>query len=182
MAVWRHTICNTTCSRNCFFINFIHDGSIYKQIRRRKSSHYNFYACIYAHSNFSWDEYNLLNDTFDFLFWIISAYLLLRIVQKEKKKLWIWLGVVIGLGLLNKTSMLWLSSGVFPGINFYSVKKRFENKISYIAALIALVIFSPFIIWNITHDFAHLEFMRNAASMKYGGLTPMSFLMDQFLI
>ncbi|MCK7523156.1 MAG: glycosyltransferase family 39 protein [Ignavibacteriales bacterium] len=121
-------------------------------------------------------------NTFDFLFWIISAYLLLRIVQKRKKKLWIWLGVVIGLGLLNKTSMLWLSSGVFLALIFTPLRKDLKTKYPYIAALIALVIFSPFIIWNITHDFAHLEFMRNAASMKYGGLTPMSFLMDQFLI
>ena len=121
-------------------------------------------------------------NTFDFLFWIISAYLLLRIVQKEKKKLWIWLGVVIGPGLLNKTSMLWLSSGVFLALIFTPLRKDLKTKYPYLAALIALVIFSPFIVWNITHDFAHLEFMRNAASMKYGGLTPMSFLMDQFLI
>ena len=121
-------------------------------------------------------------NTFDFLFWIISAYLLLRIVQKENKKLWIWLGVVIGLGLLNKTSMLWLSSGVFLAILFTPLRKDLKTKYPYIAALIALVIFSPFIIWNITHDFAHLEFMRNAASRKYGGLTPISFIMDQLLI
>lgn len=121
-------------------------------------------------------------NTFDFLFWIISAYLLLRIVQKEKRRLWIWLGVVIGLGLLNKTSMLWLSSGVFLALIFTPLRKDLKTKYPYVAALIALVIFSPFIIWNITHDFAHLEFMRNAASRKYGGLTPMSFIMDQFLI
>jgi hypothetical protein len=121
-------------------------------------------------------------NTFDFFFWITSAYLLLRIVQEENKKLWIWLGVIIGLGLLNKTSMLWLSSGIFLGIIFTPLRKDLKTKYPYIAALIALAIFSPFIFWNITHDFAHLEFMRNAASMKYGGLTPMSFILDQLLI
>ncbi|HAB54363.1 MAG: hypothetical protein A2315_04765 [Ignavibacteria bacterium RIFOXYB2_FULL_35_12] len=121
-------------------------------------------------------------NTFDFLFWITSAYFLLRIVREENKKLWIWLGVVIGFGLLNKTSMLWLSSGVFLGIIFTPLRKDLKTKYPYIAALIALLIFSPFIIWNITQDFTHLEFMRNAASRKYGGLTPMSFIMDQFLI
>lgn len=121
-------------------------------------------------------------NTFDFLFWITSAYFLLRIVREENKKLWIWLGVVIGFGLLNKTSMLWLSSGVFLGIIFTPLRKDLKTKYPYIAALIALLIFSPFIIWNITQDFTHLEFMRNAASRKYGGLTPMSFIMDQLLI
>ena len=121
-------------------------------------------------------------NTFDFLFWITSAYLLLRIVQEENNKLWVWLGVVIGLGLLNKTSMLWLASGVFLATIFTPLRKDLKTKYPYIAAIIALAIFSPFIIWNITHDFAHLEFMRNAASRKYGGLTPMSFIMDQLLI
>jgi hypothetical protein len=121
-------------------------------------------------------------NTFDFLFWITSAYLLLKIVQEENKHLWIWLGVTIGLGLLNKTSMFWLSSGVFLALIFTPLRKDLKTKYPYLTALIALVIFSPFIIWNITHDFAHLEFMRNAASRKYGGLTPMSFIMDQLLI
>jgi hypothetical protein len=121
-------------------------------------------------------------NTFDFLFWITSVYFLLRIVQENNPKLWLWLGVVIGIGILNKTSMLWLSSGVFLALIFTPLRKDLKTKYPYLAALIALIIFSPFIIWNITHDFAHLEFMRNAATMKYGGLSPISFLMDQFLI
>lgn len=121
-------------------------------------------------------------NTFDFLFWITSAYLLLRLVQEDNNKLWFWLGIVIGFGLLNKTSMLWLSTGVFLGIIFTPLRKDLGTKYPYLAALIALLIFSPFIIWNITHDFAHLEFMRNAASRKYGGLSPISFIMDQLMI
>jgi hypothetical protein len=121
-------------------------------------------------------------NTFDFLFWITSVYFLLRIVQENNPKLWLWLGVVIGIGILNKTSMLWLSSGVFLALIFTPLRKDLKTKYPYLAALIALIIFSPFIIWNITHNFAHLEFMRNAAIRKYGGLTPLSFIMDQLLI
>lgn len=121
-------------------------------------------------------------NTFDFLFWITSAFFLLKIVQDKNQKLWIWLGIVIGLGLLNKTSMLWFSAGVFLAIIATPLRKCLKTKYPYIAALIALAIFSPFIIWNFTHDFAHLEFMRNAASRKYGGLTPLTFIMDQVII
>lgn len=121
-------------------------------------------------------------NTFDFLFWITSAYLVLRLVQEDNKKIWYWLGAVIGLGLLNKTSILWLSAGVFLAVIFTPLRGDLKTKYPYLAALIALIIFSPFIIWNITHDLAHLEFMRNAASRKYGGLTPITFLMDQFMI
>jgi len=121
-------------------------------------------------------------NTFDFLFWISSAYVFLRIIQTGDSRLWILLGVVIGFGLLNKTSMLWLGAGIFAGTVFTPLRKDLKTKYPYLAATIALIIFSPYIIWNITHDFAHLEFMRNAASRKYGGLTPVSFILDQILI
>ena len=121
-------------------------------------------------------------NVFDFLFWISSAYIFLWIIQSENKKLWLLLGVVIGLGLLNKTSMIWLSAGIFAGTVFTPLRKDLKTKYPYLAAIIALLIFSPYIIWNITHDFAHLEFMRNAASRKYGGLNPVSFILEQILI
>jgi len=121
-------------------------------------------------------------NVFDYFFWITSAYIFLRIIREEDKKLWIILGVVLGLGLLNKTSMSWLCAGIFVGILLTPLRKELKTKYPYIAAAIALIIFSPFIIWNFTHDFAHLEFMRNAASRKYGELTPVSFILDQILI
>ncbi len=121
-------------------------------------------------------------NTFDFFFWITSAYIFLRIIQGGNAKLWLVLGVVLGLGLLNKTSVFWLGAGIFAGTVLTPLRKDLKTKYPYLAALIALIIFSPFIIWNITHDLAHLEFMRNAASQKYGELTPISFILDQIVI
>jgi hypothetical protein len=46
----------------------------------------------------------------------------------------------------------------------------------------ALLVFSPFIIWNITHGFAHIEFIRNATAGKYSGLTRLDFLTGQALL
>jgi len=121
-------------------------------------------------------------NVFDFFFWILAAYVFLQILDSENTNLWYVLGIVIGLGLLNKTSMLWLGAGVFIGTLFTPLREELKTKYPYIAAGIALLIFSPYIIWNLTHDLAHLEFMRNAAQRKYGGLTPVSFILDMILI
>jgi hypothetical protein len=121
-------------------------------------------------------------NVFDFLFWILAAYMFLKLIKSENKKYWIWLGVVLGFGLLNKTSVLWLGAGILFGTIFSPLRKDLKTKYPYIAFIIAVMIFSPYIIWNITHDFAHLEFMRNAATRKYGGLSPISFILDQLLI
>jgi len=128
-------------------------------------------------------------NAFDFFFWITSAYIFLRIIQRESvpsgdgnPKLWIVLGVVLGLGLLNKTSVLWLGAGIFAGTIFTPLRKDLKTKYPYIAAIIALLIFSPFIIWNLSHDFAHLEFMRNSASRKYGRCRSVSFIVSQIIM
>ncbi len=121
-------------------------------------------------------------NVFDFFFWILAAYIFLQISESTNSNLWYALGIVIGLGLLNKTSMLWLGAGVFIGTLFTPLREELKTKHPYIAAGIALLIFSPYVIWNLTHDLAYLEFMRNAAQKKYGGLTPVSFIFDMILI
>jgi len=120
-------------------------------------------------------------DVFDFFFWILSAYIYLGIIQSENRQLWYTLGVAIGLGLLNKTSMLWLSAGILTGTVLTPMREDLRTKYPYIAAGIALLIFSPYIIWNLVHDFAHIEFIKSAASGRYGGLSPVSFVFDLFL-
>jgi hypothetical protein len=50
----------------------------------------------------------------------------------------------------------------------------------WLAVLLALLIFAPFVVWNLTHDLAHVEFMRNATASKYSTLTRLRFLADQF--
>ena len=96
--------------------------------------------------------------------------------------MWIMLGVVIGLGMLNKISMAWFGAGLIAGIIFTPLRAQLKTPRPYIAAAIALLIFSPFIIWNITHDFAHVEFMRNASRLKYSTLTPLDFMSGQLLL
>ena len=41
------------------------------------------------------------------------------------------------------------------------------------------MLFSPYVIWNLTHDLAHLEFMKNAVALKYSSLTRLRFVLDQ---
>lgn len=121
-------------------------------------------------------------NTFDNFFWVFSAYLVIRIIQYNKPAFWILLGLSIGLGMLNKISMAWFGAGLFAGLLFTPLRVHLKTKYPWLAALIALIIFSPFIVWNFTHDFAHLEFIRNATRLKYSGLTPIDFIAGQLIL
>lgn len=116
----------------------------------------------------------------DILLWTVVAYIMLRIIQEENKKLWITLGVLLGLGLLNKIGILFLGAGLFAGMLFTSQRRWLATPWPYIASVIAFVLFSPYILWNLQHDMAHLEFIHNASAGKYSSLSPASFIHDQF--
>ena len=113
------------------------------------------------------------------LFWALAAYLLVRIVDRSRPGLWLLLGAVMGLGLLNKIDFLWFGGGLAAGLLLTDLRKHLATPWPYAAAGLALLVFSPFVIWNATHGWAHLEFIRNASAGKYSGLTRLDFLAGQ---
>jgi hypothetical protein len=120
-------------------------------------------------------------NSLDILFWLLAAHAMLRIVECPGLHSWLWLGTVLGLGLLNKTSALWLAGGIATAVLLTPLRRQLKLPGPYWASLLALLIFSPFVVWNLQHGFPHLEFMRNATSSKYSSLTRLRFLGDQFL-
>lgn len=122
-------------------------------------------------------------NSLDILFWLIAACLLLRVVgTPQSLGAWLALGLVLGLALLNKTSVLWLGGGVAAAILFTPLRRSLRGPGPYVAALVALLIFSPFVVWNLRHGLPHLEFMRNATAGKYASWTRLRFLREQVLL
>ncbi len=115
-------------------------------------------------------------NTFVWFFWSLAFYFIIRLIKTDDKKYWLPLGLVAGLALLNKIDFLWFGAGLALGMIFTPERKYFRMKEPYIAAATALIIFSPFIVWNFTHNFAHIEFIRNATSLKYSSTTRLDFV------
>jgi 4-amino-4-deoxy-L-arabinose transferase-like glycosyltransferase len=120
-------------------------------------------------------------NSFDILLWATAFYLIILIIIEDNPKLWIWLGLVLGLGLMNKIGFLWLGFGLFVGL-LITDRKKLLTRQPWITAGIAFIIFIPFIIWNVTHDWAHLEFIRNAQMYKYSGITRADFVKWIFIL
>jgi len=121
-------------------------------------------------------------NAFDILLWTIAAYLLVRLIEEDNPKLWIAIGIVIGLGLLNKISMGFFAAGVFAAVLLTKHRKHLSTRWPYIAALIAGGFFLPYIAWNLMHGMPHLEFIHNASTYKYAGVTRLDFILGQFLL
>ena len=116
----------------------------------------------------------------DILFWLLAAYALLGVIESPSLRGWLWLGLALGLGMLNKISMLWLGAGIAAAIVLTELRGQLRRAGPYVAGLLAFAIFVPFVLWNVLHGFPHLEFMRNATAEKYSSLTRARFLGDMF--
>lgn len=121
-------------------------------------------------------------NSFDIFLWALAFYFIILIVQQDKTSLWIWFGIILGIGLLNKVSFLWLSFGFYIALLITDKRKLLKTIKPWITAGIAFLFFLPFIVWNATHDWAHIEFIRNAQLYKYSGITRWDFLKGILLI
>jgi hypothetical protein len=118
-------------------------------------------------------------NSLDILFWLLAGYLVVDLAEHATPRRWAVLGLVLGLGLLNKTSVLWLGAGVAACLLLTDLRAHLRTRGPYLAAATALVVFSPYVLWNLAHGLPHLEFMRNATAGKYSSLTRGRFVVDQ---
>ena len=92
-------------------------------------------------------------------FWLLTLYLFWKALNQEKSVFWYFSGVTLGLGLLSKYPMVLLPPSLFLFLLFSAKHRRYLfRKEPYVSLLIASIIFSPVIIWNLHHGWASLNF------------------------
>ncbi|RPH36362.1 phospholipid carrier-dependent glycosyltransferase [bacterium] len=121
-------------------------------------------------------------NAFDTLFWIAALYLFVCLLDDGRPRLWLWLGVVIGLGLENKISLLFLGFGLVVGLALTSRRRLLLDPRAWLGALIAFLLLLPNIIWQVVEGWPTLEFIHNAQTQKMVELPPLLFLKEQFML
>ncbi|HEX4952812.1 MAG TPA: glycosyltransferase family 39 protein [Thermoanaerobaculia bacterium] len=122
-------------------------------------------AALVAPEYLAFDHFYSMN-AFDLFFWAASAWLLARIANGAGPRLWLWLGVVLGLGLLNKISVLWLGAGLAVGLLATAERRWLATRWPWLAGALAAAIFAPHVYWQVTNGWPTLEFIANATGEK----------------
>jgi MFS family permease len=98
--------------------------------------------------------------SFDYLFWVLTAYFVLRLLKSENPRWWLAIGCAIGLGMMSKYSMPFLVAGLLVGILLTPARRYLSNKWLWFGVAVSLLIFLPNLLWQIQHNFISLDFLK----------------------
>lgn len=91
--------------------------------------------------------------------WAATLYYMERALVDGQRSAWLGMGIAFGLGLLSKYTIGLLALAALVFVIIDPVARRWLLRPHpYLAALLALLIFSPVIIWNYQHDWVSFMF------------------------
>jgi hypothetical protein len=137
-------------------------------------------AILLAPAYLAFDSFFSMN-AFEPLFWLLCAWLVILIVKGASPKLWLLFGIVAGLGLENKHSMLVFGFALVVGLLLSGQAHLFRSKWIWIGAAIAFAIFLPNLLWEARHGWPQIQVVRNAQEFKNIQISPAEFLFEQVL-
>jgi Dolichyl-phosphate-mannose-protein mannosyltransferase len=122
-------------------------------------------------------------NAFEPVFWMLCVAISLRIIRTGNDRLWPWFGMVTGIGILNKHSMLIFGLAFFLSLIVSRQRMLLRSPWIWLGAFISFLIFLPNFIWEARNHWPTIEILRNVDRMKNVHVTWVQFIVQQaFLV
>lgn len=120
-------------------------------------------------------------NSLDVLCWTTMFYLIIKYLSTNKTKWLYWLAITFAIGFLNKYNIIFLILGLIPAILLSPERKILFNKHFYCAALLALILIAPNLIWQYNNDFPVFHHMEILSKTQLVNVNRWSFIRSQLL-
>jgi 4-amino-4-deoxy-L-arabinose transferase-like glycosyltransferase len=120
--------------------------------------------------------------TFDQLIWLSCLWIVARLLRTGDARLWLALGVVIGIGLETKYTIVGLIAGLVIGTLATPLRRQLMKPWPWIGLGLAFLIFLPNVIWQITNDWPSVQYTFNHKSAQSVDFSPLTFLAEQLAL
>jgi 4-amino-4-deoxy-L-arabinose transferase-like glycosyltransferase len=118
-------------------------------------------------------------NAFEALAWVFCTWRLLRLLATGNPRLWVIVGLLIGLGFESKHTMVTLVMALGVGLLATRARALLWNRWAVLGGAIAAALALPNVIWQVVHGFPSLEFYRQAALLKNLPSPPAHTLIEQ---
>ena len=120
--------------------------------------------------------------TFDYLWWVMIAYFVIRLLKSDDPRWWVAIGATIGLGMQTKYTMAFYVSGIVGGVVLTRARKYLASPWLWAGVVLSILIFLPNLVWQIKHDFISLQFLQHIHTRDVGEGRADGFWKGQFLL
>jgi 4-amino-4-deoxy-L-arabinose transferase-like glycosyltransferase len=117
--------------------------------------------------------------TFDQLAWAVALLMFARLLRTREPRLWILIGLVIGIGLETKLTMAALPVAMFAGLLITSRRSMLASPWPWLGAAVALIVLLPNLIWMATHDWISVQYVLSHRGHTDG---PFAYWWQQVLV
>ena len=114
----------------------------------------------------------LSTTTFDLLAWALILWLVVRILRTGVDRLWLVVGLVAGVGLLDNDLIAFLAVAVLLGIAAAGPRRLLASRWLRIGALVAVLPWVPYLVWQAQHGWPEIVVGRAIAAGSSGTSQP----------
>jgi hypothetical protein len=118
--------------------------------------------------------------TFDYLWWVLIAYLVIRLLKSGDPRWWLAIGALVGIGLMTKYTMAFYAASIVCGMALTGARRFFASKWFWGGAALAVLICLPNVIWQFRHDLISLHFLQHIHARDVRQARHDGFWRDQF--
>ncbi len=120
-------------------------------------------------------------NSFDVLSWTLFYFIIIKYFNTQNVK-WLFVAaLILALGFLNKYNIVFLVLGLVPSILLSRQRTVFVQKKFYIAALLALLLIAPNLLWQYNHNFPIIHHLNELAATQLVNVDRVDFIKSQFL-
>lgn len=116
------------------------------------------------------------------LFWLLSAAVVLRLIQKENPKQLLWLIPVLGLGWLNKYSIVFYAFALLIALLIGPNRKLIWSRYLLWTLAGGLLLILPNLLWQYQHNWPVISHMGELQETQLGNVLMKDFLVAQLLM
>ena len=114
----------------------------------------------------------LSTTTFDLFAWALVLWLVVRILRTGVDRLWLVVGVVAGVGLLDNDLIAFLAVAVLLGVVVAGPRRLLTSRWLWIGALVAVLLWAPYLVWQAQHGWPEIVVGRAIAAGSSGTSQP----------
>ena len=119
---------------------------------------------------------------FDQLWWTLALYALVRLVRSDGRRWWLAIGVICGVGLLTKFSILFFGLALFVAVLLTRRRRDLATPWPWLAGILAIAIGSPSLVGQVRLGFPFFASMEDLNRTQLAHVEYVSFLKEQALM